>query len=345
MPRKLVLLLTVLLVHGFSTGAIASEVTTTASMTGIVTAAKNFLATLDATQRARVVYDFQDDTQRKRWTNFPATSGNRRGGLRMGDLKSGQRQAVLAMLAAALSPQGYDKVLQITEGDDVLRGPFGRSMFGRDEYYVSFLGQPSVTEPWMLQFGGHHLGLNVTLVGERGTLAPTLTGAQPASFTLEGKLIRPLGRELDKAFALVSSLNAQQRERAILGFQIRDLVLGPGRDGVLIQPEGIKGSALTTQQREMLLDLASEWTGILNNTQARTKMDELRNNIAETWFAWSGPVERDRAAYFRIQGPTVHIEYAPQGRGGDHGGPRGRLRGGAQLRWPRLCGGAHERGG
>ncbi len=312
------MLLTVLLVHGFSTGAIASEVTTTASMTGIVTAAKNFLATLDATQRARVVYDFQDDTQRKRWTNFPATSGNRRGGLRMGDLKSGQRQAVLAMLAAALSLQGYDKVLQITEGDEVLRGPFGRSMFGRDEYYVSFLGQPSVTEPWMLQFGGHHLGLNVTLVGERGTLAPTLTGAQPASFTLEGKLIRPLGREVDKAFALISSLNAQQRERAILGFQIRDLVLGPGRDGVLIQPEGIKGSALTTQQREMLLDLASEWTGILNNAHARTKMDELRNNIAETWFAWSGPVERDRAAYFRIQGPTVHIEYAPQGRGGDH---------------------------
>jgi hypothetical protein len=300
MPRKLVLLLTVLLAHGFSTGAIASEVTTTAPMTGIVTAAKNFLATLDATQRARVVYDFQDDTQRKRWTNFPATSGNRRGGLRMGDLKSGQRQAVLALLAAALSPQGYQKVLQITEGDEVLRGPFGRSMFGRDEYYVSLLGQPSITEPWMLQFGGHHLGLNVTLVGERGTLAPTLTGAQPASFTLEGKLIRPLGREVDKAFALVSSLNAQQR------------------DGVLIQPEGIKGSALTTQQREMLLDLASEWTGILNNAHARTKMDELRNNIAETWFAWSGPVERDRAAYFRIQGPTVHIEYAPQGRGGDH---------------------------
>ncbi len=287
-------------------------------MTGIATAAKNFLATLDAAQRSRVVYDFKDDAQRKRWTNFPATSGNRRGGLRMGDLTPAQHQAVQAMLAAALSPQGYEKILQITEGDEVLRRPFGRSMFGRDEYYVSFLGQPSVTEPWMLQFGGHHLGLNVTLVGERGTLAPTLTGAQPASFTLEGKLVRPLGREVDKSFALISSLNAQQREQAILGFQIRDLVLGPGRDGVTIQPEGIKGSALTTQQREMLLDLASEWTGILNTAQAKTKMDELRNHIADTWFAWSGPVERDRAAYFRIQGPTLHIEYAPQGRGGDH---------------------------
>ncbi len=318
MLRKLILLLTVLLTSGVATGATPPEATAPASTAGIVTAARNFLATLDATQRARVVYDFKDEAQRKRWTNFPAGGRNSRGGLRMGDLKPEQRKAVLAILAAALSPQGYEKVLQITEGDEALRGPFGRSMFGRDEYYVSFLGQPSVTEPWMLQFGGHHLGLNLTLVGERGTLAPTLTGAQPASFTLEGKLVRPLGREVDKAFALVSSLNAQQREQAVLGFQMRDLVLGPGRDGVLIQPEGIKGSALSTQQREMLLDLASEWTGILNTAQARTKMDELRNSIADTWFAWSGPVERDRAAYFRIQGPTVHIEYAPQGRGGDH---------------------------
>lgn len=318
MPRKFILLLTVLLTCGVSSGATPSEATATAPMTGIVTAAKNFLASLDTEQRARVVYDFKDEAQRKHWTNFPAGGRNSRGGLRMGDLKPAQRQAVLAMLAAALSPQGYEKILQITEGDEVLRGPFGRSMFGRDEYYVSFLGQPSLTDPWMLQFGGHHLGLNVTLVGERGTLAPTLTGAQPASFTLEGKLVRPLGREVEKSFALVSSLNAQQRGQAVLGFQVRDLVLGPGRDGVVIQPEGIKGSALTAQQREMLLDLASEWTGILNNAQAKAKMDELRNNIADTWFAWSGPVERDRAAYFRIQGPTVHIEYAPQGRGGDH---------------------------
>jgi Protein of unknown function (DUF3500) len=318
MPKKFILLLTVLLTSGVATGATPSETTATASTTVIVTAAKNFLATLDAAQRARVVYDFKDETQRKRWTNFPVTGGNRRGGLRMGDLTASQRQAVLAMLATALSPQGYEKVLQITEGDEVLRGPFGRSLFGRDEYYVSFLGQPSVTEPWMLQFGGHHLGLNVTLAGERATLAPTLTGAQPASFTLEGRLVQPLGREADKAFAFVSSLNAQQREQAILGFQMRDLVLGPGRDGVLIQPEGIKGSALTAQQREMLLDLASEWTGILNSAQAKSKMDDLRNNIADTWFAWSGPLERGRPAYFRIQGPTVHIEYAPQDRGGAH---------------------------
>ena len=235
----------------------------------------------------------------------------------MGDLTKPQREAVLAVLAAALSPQGYEKILQIVEADEMLKKSSGETMFGRDEYYVSFLGQPSTTEPWMIQFGGHHLGLNITLAGEQRTLAPSHTGAQPAIYELEGKTVRPLGRETDKAFALLSSLNEAQRKQAILDFQMRDLVLGPGRDGQTIQPEGIKGSALTEKQREMLLDLASEWTGILHEAVAKAKMDEMKKNIAETWFAWSGPTEKGSAAYFRIQGPTVIIEYAPQRLGGD----------------------------
>jgi hypothetical protein len=274
------------------------------------------MATLDDGQRGKVVFDFKDEAQRKRWSNFP-TAMFKRAGLRVGDLAKPQRDAVLAVLAAALSPPGYEKVLEIMEADEVLRKSSNETIFGRDEYYVSFLGQPSATQPWMIQFGGHHLGLNITLVGEQSTLAPSHTGVQPAIYELEGKTVRPLGRETDKAFALISSLDEAQRRQAILGFQMHDLVLGPGRDGQTIQPEGIKGSALTAKQREMLLDLAGEWTGIMREAFAKAKMDELKQHIAETWFAWSGPTERGSAAYFRVQGPTVIIEYAPQRLGGD----------------------------
>jgi hypothetical protein len=290
----------------------------------IATAAKTFLATLDDAQRGKVVYDFKDDAQRRRWSNLP-TSFVKRGGLRMGDLTKPQRDAAMAVLAAALSPQGYEKVTQIVEGDEVLKkndrggggGPGGPAMFGQDEYYISFLGAPSPNEPWTIQFGGHHLGLNITFAGEQGTLAPSHTGSQPAIYELESKTVRPLGRESDKAFALINSLDEAQRKQAILGFQMHDLVLGPGRDGQTIQPEGIKGSALTEKQREMLLDLASEWTGIMHEAVAKAKMEEMKKNIAETWFAWSGPTEKGSAAYFRVQGPTVLIEYAPQRLGGD----------------------------
>jgi hypothetical protein len=317
MNKKITLILIFLLGAAPGLNSFAQTNSTPGAPTaGIVAAAKKVLATLDDAQRRKVIFDFKDEAQRKRWSNLPAAVFKRQG-LRTGDLTKPQREAALGVLAAALSPQGYGKVLQIVEADEVLRTSSGQTMFGRDEYYISFLGQPSTTEPWMIQFGGHHLGLNVTLAGERGTLAPSHTGVQPAIYEIEGKTVRPLGRETDKAFALLSSLNEAQRKQALLGFQMRDLVLGPGRDGQTIQPEGIKGSALTEKQHQMLVDLAGEWIGILHEAAAAAKMDEIKKNIAETWFAWSGPTEKGGAAYFRIQGPTVIIEYAPQRLGGD----------------------------
>ena len=283
----------------------------------VMAAAKHFLETLDDGQRTKAVFDFQDEAQRQRWSNLPSGIFQR-SGLRLGDLTKPQRDAALAVLAAMLSPPGYEKVLQIVEGDEVLKkNEGGRLMFGRDEYFISILGQPSAAKPWMIQFGGHHLAINITLVGEQGTLAPSHTGAQPALYELEGKTVRPLGREIDKAFSLVSSLDEPQRKQAVLGSKMRDLVLGPGKDGQRILPEGIKGSNLNEKQGELLLDLAGEWTGIQPEAIAKSKMDELKKNLAETWFAWSGPTEKGSAAYFRIQGPTVFIEYAPQRMGGD----------------------------
>ena len=305
---------------GFAQGNASANKTSEA----IFAAANKFLASLDDAQRAKVVYGFKDEAQRKRWSNLPTTMV-KRGGLRMGDLTKSQQEAVRALLAAALSPRGSQKVQEIVQGDEMLKtndrggpgGPGGRApMFGKDEYYISFLGQPSTTEPWMIQFGGHHLGINITFVNGHTTLAPSHTGAQPALYEFEGKTIRPLGEETDKAFTLLNSLDEAQRKQAILGVQMHDLVLGPGRDGEVIQPEGIKGSALSGKQRELLLELAGEWTGIIPADAAKAKMDDLKKNAADTWFAWSGPIEKGKG-YFRIQGPTVVIEYAPQRLGGD----------------------------
>ena len=119
-------------------------------------------------------------------------------------------------------------------------------MFGKDLYYISILGTPSEKNPWMLQFGGHHLALNITIAGEHGVLTPTLTGAQPALYTMDGKTVRPLGQESDKALALLNALDESQRKQAILSYRLADLVLGPGQDGKTIQPEGLKASAMNS---------------------------------------------------------------------------------------------------
>ncbi len=339
----------------------------TDSTASIVAAANKFLSTLDQKQRQSVLYAFDDDKQRARWSNFPVQMSPR-GGISLKDMNDAQRSAAMALVASALSPKGYEKVLQIMEGDEVNKNdeannrgggpgprfgnggpppgnggpppgnggpppgppPFGGRgnrpasngpMFGKDLYYISILGTPSEKDPWMLQFGGHHLALNITIAGEHGVLTPTLTGAQPALFTSNGKTVRPLAGESDKAFALLSALDHNQRKQAILSYRLADLVLGPGQDGKTVVPEGLKASAMNERQRAILLDVISEWAGIIHESAAATRMAELKADLDDTWFAWSGPITvtpgRNIAAYYRVQGPHLVLEYAPQTLGGD----------------------------
>ena len=293
----------------------------------IVAAAQALLTTLDEAGRAKIQFP-DDGPQKTRWSNLPSGIFERQG-LRMGDLTPPQRAAVMTLLSTALSRDGYRKVTDIMRGDEVLRkaegqrgaaagrggargGRGGGVIFGEDEYYLAFLGTPSVTSPWMLQFGGHHLAINLTMAGSQASMAPSLPAAQPASYTFEGRTVRPLGNENDKAFSLINALDATERGQAILGYRVADLVLGPGQDGRTIQPEGIRASALSAAHQAMLIDLVREWTGIMSDAFAEPRLAEIRANLPQTYFAWSGPTTNGSAAYFRIQGPTLVIEYAPQ---------------------------------
>ena len=301
-----------------------------------VTAANVLLAALGEAERAKALYSF-DSPQRTNWSNLPSGI-YQRNSLRLGDLTAAKQASALALLAAVLSRKGYQKVTDIMNGDEVLGstgggrtggrpggagpggrgGPGGGIRFGLAEFYIAILGTPSTTTPWMIQFGGHHLAINVTIVGRNNVLTPSLPAAQPATYTLNGQSIRPLGQENDKGFALVNALDASQRAQAILNYRVTDLVLGPGQDGRVIQPEGILASALNAAQRSMLLDVVHEWVGILNDDAAAATMTEITANLPRTYFAWSGPTTNGSVAYFRVQGPTLLIEYAPQQGDLDH---------------------------
>jgi hypothetical protein len=291
----------------------------------VVEAANAFLATLSDAERAKCTFGFTS-TQRTGWSNLP-TGIFQRNGLRFGDMTPPQRQAALRLVAAALSREGYQKVTDIMNGDEVLKNagggrtggrPGGGIRFGLDEYYIALLGTPSASAAWLIQFGGHHLAINVTVVGANSVMTPSLPAAQPAKYTLNGQTIRPLGRENDKGFALINSLNAAQLKRTVLNYSITDLVLGPGTDGKVIQPEGILASELDAGQQALLLDVAHEWVGILNDEAAAAKMAEIKANLPQTYFAWSGALKNGGLAYYRIQGPTLIIEYAPQQGDLDH---------------------------
>ena len=98
----------------------------------VVGAANAFLATLDDKQRTKVLFAFNDDKQRARWSNFP-TGFVPRGGVSLRELSDTQRAAAMALVASALSPRGFEKVQQIMEADDVFKATnHGPPPFARD---------------------------------------------------------------------------------------------------------------------------------------------------------------------------------------------------------------------
>jgi Protein of unknown function (DUF3500) len=255
------------------------------------------------------------------WSNFP-NGDVPRPGLRMADMSAAQREALMHILQVALSNKGYQKVLEIMGSDqvhhDTVHPPY---CAGIDCYTVGIFGTPSATSPWMLEFGGHHLGLNLTMQGELGVITPTLTGAQPAVYTSEGKTVRVLAAENDKAFDLINVFDLDQRKTAILNYRVADLVLAPGHQGDKLVPEGLKASAMNERQRAMLLDLISQWAGIVNDAYAAPRMAQIKAGLNDTYFAWSGPTTHEPGnngrSYYRIQGPRVVIEFSPQDTQGD----------------------------
>ena len=254
------------------------------------------------------------------WSNYPV-SDVLRPGLRLGSLTATQREAAMRLLQTVLSPMGYQKVLDIMGSDQALTDAGTNFASGEAVYTIGIFGQPSADKPWMLEFGGHHLGLNIVIAGTHGVMTPTLTGAQPSVYTHAGKTVRVLAAENDTAFALLGALNQSQQKKAILNYQVDDLVLGPGHDGERIQPEGVKGSDLNAMQRAMLLRVIAQWVGIVSDAYAKPRLAEIEADLADTYFAWSGPTAhelgKNGSSYYRIQGPKVVIEFSPQGVGGD----------------------------
>jgi hypothetical protein len=292
-----------------------------AQTTAIVAAADAFLATLTAEQQDLALFDWTDATQRMNWSNFPqGGAGVERLGLAWGAMDDTQRAALTAMLGTVLSVEGAQMMLEQVAADDIVaeaEGTGASVSFGSDYYFVSILGNPSTTTPFAIQFGGHHLGLNATIVGANVTLSPSLTGGQPLRFTLDGAEVYVVEREAVEAAAMLASLTEDQKAIAVRSMSMSNLVLGPGQDGLTLVPEGLAGVDMTDGQKAQLLRLIEARLGILNADDLAATMIPITTNLDATYFGWWGPAEPIGAAYVRITGPNLVIEFSPQADDGD----------------------------
>jgi len=286
----------------------------------VLSTAQALVTLLDDTQKSAVMGE-RTQANLAQWSNLPDELF-KRAGLRMDALNDQQRAGVLSILKAGLSADGYRQVVAVTTADGVLKASGGIDLdFGADHYWIRILGTPSATDIWTVQYGGHHLALNLTMRGSTMTLAPTLWGAQPASYTDASKTVEPLSGETTKAFALVDALDATQQKQAILTSEIREIVLGSGQDGKTLAAEGVKASTFTDKQRTLLLALIEEWITTVNSGTAESKLAAAEKNLDRTTFAWYGATTIGQPIYYRVQGPTFTIEFAhQQGQGANAGG-------------------------
>jgi hypothetical protein len=280
----------------------------------VVAAVKAFLATLDATELDKVGYDFSENQARQTWSNYPTTTVPREG-IVLSDLTAGQQKAAAAVLQVALSPAGAQQDADIQKADDELNrlGGQGADGFGAlKDYYIAVYGQPSATQPFMVQFGGHHLARNLTYNGDKVSETPQFVGSEPTSFASGGTTVAPVKAESTAMFATFASLTAGQKSAAKLSSgTYDDLLMGPGQDsGQFPASEGLLVSDLNDSQRKLVTQAIEAYVGDLADPAAGKLLAKYESEYSQTRIAWSnntGP--SDESSYLRIDGPSVWIEF------------------------------------
>ena len=300
----------------------ASTVASQRSATAMSSAASKWLASLSPEQRDRAVFPF-DSEERMRWHYVPNETFPRKG-LTIKDMTESQRALAHELLKTGLSARGYLTATSIMELEKVLRAIEGGVRMARDHeaYLFSVFGTPGDKQAWGWRFEGHHLSVRFDVVGAKMTAsAPAFFGANPAEVR-DGpqKGTRVLGAEEDAGRALLDSLDATGRAAAILPIEAPGDILTTTKVTVdPLSPIGIKASALTKPQRELLMSLIDVYAGLMAADVAAERMDRLKkaglDNIA---FAWAGETEKGKKHYYRLQGPTFLVEYDNTQNDGNH---------------------------
>lgn len=283
----------------------------------MTSAAAAFLDRLDDERRAEAAFPLASP-ERANWTNVPP--GSEEGGVRLGDCIEAELHAACDLLATVLSAEGYQRVRDILLADDLLlRDGQPRRGFGAENFWLAIFGTPSASKRWALQLDGHHLALNLTIEGDAIGLSPTFLGAQPARFARDGQAgrVEPLAEESALAHAFLLSLSEDQRTRAVVASERRGNQAAAGKDGFVPTPEGLPCTELKDEQRARLTDLLKRSAHILPADQAATRTKSLTAEIQAMHFAWSGPVAHPADMSYRLQGPSLILEFACQDLGGD----------------------------
>jgi len=284
----------------------------------LVTAAERVIATLSDTQLYAFLHPL-DATSWRAWSNPEFVF--HRVGLRLEDLAEHQVEAVLALVEASLSPEGFERVREAME----LNGFLGElvdlpTILNDRSYWVALYGDPVSGGAWGWQLFGHHVAVHFVTVAGRHVVAPVFIGAEPAISDGERPPIFEAREEA--ALELAASLTDDQRTAAVVYASVLDPKMPAGRlhpaderhvagafqDNRLIPYEGISAYDLDDEQWGLLLDILEDFLLLLRDDQRTLALADVREHRDETWFAWYGATDGTQPFYLRIQSPVIVAE-------------------------------------
>jgi len=283
-------------------------------------AANAFLNSLWPDQKAKVSYPFDDD-ERLSWHFVPTGANYKPGdrelrkGMPLGAMQPFQRELATALLAAGLSQQGVIKAQSIMSLEQVLLLLEGAKPANRrdpDNYFITIFGTPAAKGTWGYRIEGHHLAQNYTIVDGKVSDSPSFFGSNPAEVRIgPRKGLRVLALEDDYGYDMIESLDKTQQDVAVVDkTALKDIITGAARKAALNgAPNGLSAAKMTAAQYDKLMTIVELYASNVPEAMAQRRMELARKQPKnDTFFAWTGAIERGGLHYYRVQTPGFLIE-------------------------------------
>lgn len=278
-------------------------------------AADKLLASLDATQRTKVSFDF-DDRERTNWHFVPHQANKKplRKGLRLEELNAEQQAAALKLLEAGTSPSGFTKVSTIMSLEKILRDLEKNGVNVRNPgwYFFSVFGTPSKSGKRGWRVEGHHLSINFTLDHGRVVGAtPFFFGANPAEAKAgDRKGQRTLPEAEVPAGKLITSLDKAQQAIAMRPKQFPEIEEAKSAAKVG-KPVGLPASQMSGKQVGLLLEILEGYAARMPPEVAAVELARLKEaGVGTIHFAYAREDNKPGQPYtYHVQGPTFLIEF------------------------------------
>jgi hypothetical protein len=293
-----------------------------APVAAMVAAAEDLLSALDDEGRTRITFDV-DAVEWQTWANPEFLQFDT--GLRL-DLQPVEvREKALALMAASLSPEGYD----LAHAMMLINGFLGEvvdleTVLNEFSYNIALYGTPDLRAPWGWQLYGHHCAVNCLVVEGRMALSPVFLGAEPDEIDAgpHAGLTGPFADRIDHGLRLMAALPAEQRRAATVYEQMVDPAMPEGRvhpgderhlagafqDNRVIPFEGIRVAEMPAEAQQHALAIAETFVELLPEGPRAARLREIADHLDETWFSWIGGSRPGDVFYYRLQSPVLIAE-------------------------------------